>query len=409
MSRNNVRYAVLQMTFWTAAAAAYGFVTQILQDKGVGNEQIGVLNAVKLFSTLAVQIGIGSFCDRHAGTIPLKAVVAVLAAIAAILTGILYKGLSSKLGMILLFAGLGGTFPCISPLMDSMAVRCGSSQEPIQYAWCRAAGSAAYAVAGMVFGLFCDRFGVSRLLLVQMAATALIGLAALGVPEPMDKVAVKKKTGEGQTESWEQVHHAGDLLRMYPRFAGFLLGSALMFMGYNLGTTFLINVMEELGAGNTEYGMAEFVLAVSEIPAAFWMTRYRSRIPMDKLMISCAFFMMLKNVLAAYSGSVAVIILSQSCEMLGFGMYYSGSLYLVEQLLPKQDVIKGMSFVQAATVGLGEGIGFLLCGWIRNQWGLHGLMQISVLVSAFSIVGMVWMCRLPAEKQDSKKRNGVIV
>ncbi len=407
MRKANVKYALLQMAFWTAASSGYGFMTQILQNMGFGNDQIGILNAVKLLATIIFQMVIGSFSDRFAKKIPLKYIIAVLSAAAAALTGVLYLGPFSFPGAILLFIGFGGTFTCISPLIDSLSVLYNNQGEKINYAWGRAAGSGAYGVASIGFGIFCDTYGVSKLLLIQLVFTLAILVAALwieGISSKTSSDAPRKLPEMGA------VHSIWEILKGYPKFTCFLLGSAIMFMGYNLGTTFLINVIEELGGGNTHYGMAEFVLAISEIPSAVIMTKYRKKIPMDKLMIGCSFFMMLKNVFAAYSGSVTVIILSQSCEMLGFGLFYSGSVYLVNEMLPPQDTVKGISFVNAATVGLGEGVGSLVCGFFRNQFGLQELMEISVFVAALSVGCMVVMCLLPIRKETGfVKKKGVSV
>lgn len=48
----NIKYAILQMMFWICAASAYAYLTQMLQYKGFAEDQIGVINAVKLFSTV---------------------------------------------------------------------------------------------------------------------------------------------------------------------------------------------------------------------------------------------------------------------------------------------------------------------------------------------------------------------
>ncbi len=66
------------MMFWTCAASAYAYLTQMLQYKGFTDGQIGVINAVKLFSTVVFQIIIGVFSDRHAERIQLKYIISVL-------------------------------------------------------------------------------------------------------------------------------------------------------------------------------------------------------------------------------------------------------------------------------------------------------------------------------------------
>lgn len=399
MRKENIKYALLQMAFWTAAASCYAFMTQILEAKGFGGTEIGILNGGKLFATVFFQMLIGSFADRHGKKIPLKVIIGLLSGAAAVVTAVFYFRDLSFAGTMAVFVGYGASFMCISPLMDSLSVIYNSRGVKINYAFGRAAGSAAYAAASVAFGVFCEKFGSVNLLLVQLIFLLLILAAVLSfgkMPEPPVQTEKEKKQ--------EEVHSAWYLLRNYPQFCCFLLGSAVMFMGYNLGTTFLIHVIEGLGGSNIHYGAAEFVMAISEVPAAFIMIRCRHKVPMEKLMISCAFFMTLKNVFAAYSGNVTIIILSQTCEMLGFGMYYSGSVYLVEDMLPKADVVKAMSFVNAATIGLGEGLGSLFCGYIRDSLGLENLMRISVVTGIISVICMVLMNLLPKERIEKTEK-----
>lgn len=346
----NIKYAILQMMFWTCAASAYAYLTQMLQYKGFTDGQIGVINAVKLFSTVVFQIIIGVFSDRHAERIQLKYIISVLTAVALLLTSVFYEYKLSFVQTVMLFIGFGATFTCISPLIDSMSIKYMNGGRNINYPICRALGA-------------------------------------------RERIAAANITETRKTE----VHTAGYLLTTYPKYRWFLIGSAVMFMGYNVGTTFLINVFERLGGNNFHYGLAEFVMAVSEVPSAFLLIKFRKRISLDKIMLCCAVFMTFKNMFAAFSDNVWEIVISQGCEMLGFGLFYSGSVYLIEEMLSPADVVKGMSLINAFTVGAGEGIGALLCGWINSRYGLTVLMDSSVVISAVSIVCIVIMCRASKE------------
>ena len=346
----NIKYAILQMMFWTCAASAYAYLTQMLQYKGFTDGQIGVINAVKLFSTVVFQIIIGVFSDRHAERIQLKYIISVLTAVALLLKSVFYEYKLSFVQTVMLFIGFGATFTCISPLIDSMSIKYMNGGRNINYPICRALGA-------------------------------------------RERIAAANITETRKTE----VHTAGYLLTTYPKYRWFLIGSAVMFMGYNVGTTFLINVFERLGGNNFHYGLAEFVMAVSEVPSAFLLIKFRKRISLDKIMLCCAVFMTFKNMFAAFSDNVWVIVISQGCEMLGFGLFYSGSVYFIEEMLSPADVVKGMSLINAFTVGAGEGIGALLCGWINSRYGLTVLMDSSVVISAVSIVCIVIMCRASKE------------
>ncbi len=400
----NIKYAILQMMFWTCAASAYAYLTQMLQYKGFAEDQIGVINAVKLFATVVFQIVIGAFSDRYASKISLRHIIAVLTFAAFVLTFVFYQYKLTFVQTIFLFVGFGATFTCISPLIDSLSIQYMNGGRNINYPMCRAAGSCAWAVACVLFGIFCDAYDANRLLILQMLFTGLMLVAALvsdSTNEFISRQTIYDETDAASKKSTE-VHTTGYLLTRYPKYRWFLIGSAVMFMGYNVGTTFLINVFERLGGSNFHYGTAEFIMAISEVPSAFLLIKFRKRISLDKIMLCCAVFMTFKNMFAAFSDSVWVIIISQSCEMLGFGLFYSGSVYLVEEMLSPADVVKGMSLINAFTVGAGEGIGALLCGWLNSRYGLTVLMNSSVGISAVSIVCIVIMCRASNEIHDKK-------
>ena len=178
----NIKYAILQMMFWTCAASAYAYLTQMLQYKGFTDGQIGVINAVKLFSTVVFQIIIGVFSDRHAERIQLKYIISVLTAVALLLTFVFYEYKLSFVQTVMLFIGFGATFTCISPLIDSLSIKYMNGGRNINYPICRAAGSCAWAVACVLFGVFCDRYDANRLLILQMLFTAMM-LAVLLVTE----------------------------------------------------------------------------------------------------------------------------------------------------------------------------------------------------------------------------------
>ncbi len=84
------------------------------------------------------------------------------------------------------------------------------------------------------------------------------------------------------------------LLKKYPSYDIFLLASMAMFMGYNLGTTFLIDVIKNLGGNNFHYGLAEFVMAIAEVPSAILFLKLRKKIRVEFFLVCCSIFMLLK-------------------------------------------------------------------------------------------------------------------
>lgn len=404
----NVRYFWLQVLFWGAAVVHYAYMTQILQSKGFTEVEIGVLNSVKLLVGVVFQVWIGAFADRTRYTIPLKYLIAVLSAGAGILTVVLYMAGHNFILMLVLSMGFGITFTTLQPLIDSLSMLYCNHGVDVNYAKGRMGGSISWALLCVLAGLYCDWFGLKTFPLCGLFLVLLLAVMACFMPwesiRKQNLVSEKRKRARDDQKVTSQLemtmnqtitpHTVGYLLTHYPAFTAFLIGSTVMFMGYNFGTTFLIDIFTGLGGSNTHYGISEFVMAISEVPSAVIILKLRRKIPIQWMMVCCAFFMTLKNLIPTYADNIAVVIAAQTCEMLGLGLYYAGSIFFIEENLPKADIVKGTTLVSVATVGIGEGIAAFFCGIIRRQIGLYGLMKTGTLANALSIIIFIWMCTL---------------
>lgn len=399
----NIRYFLLQVLFWGAAVVNYAYMTQILQSKGFTSVEIGVLNSAKLLVGVVFQIWLGAFADRTRYTIPLKYLIAVLSAGTGILTIVLYMAGHHFILMLIVSMGFGITFTTLQPLIDSLSMLYCSHGVYINYAKGRMGGSIAWAFLCVLAGLYCDWFGLKTFPLCGLFLVLLLASMACFMPwESIRKQnLVSEKRKKAQTDQTITPHTVSYLLMHYPAFTAFLIGSTVMFMGYNFGTTFLIDIFTGLGGSNTHYGISEFVMAISEVPSAVIILKLRRRIPIQWMMVCCAFFMTLKNLIPTYADNIAVVIAAQACEMLGLGLYYAGSIFFIEENLPQVDIVKGTTLVSVATVGIGEGIAAFFCGIIRRQIGLYGLMKTGTFTNALSIIIFLWMCTL--KNKESQK------
>ncbi|MGN0390785.1 MAG: MFS transporter [Wujia sp.] len=395
----NIKYFLLQVMFWGGAVVIYAYKTQILTFKGYTPVEIGILNAAELSAGAFFQIILGSLADKYAAKGPLKPLISALAGGTALLSVAFYLTGKNFPLMFLISVGYGVTFTTISPLLDSLAVLYVNHGYPVNYAKGRTGGSIAWAVFCVLAGVYCDKIGVKTFPLTAVVFSIL--LFALMLMMPWKRM--KHTQPDGKKEQEATVHTVLYILKEKKKYVLFLLASVFMFMGYNMGTTFLIDVITGLGGNNTHYGVSQFVMAIAEVPGAFILLRSRGKVPLDKMMLCCSVFMTLKAALPAYCHSLPVVIFAQACEMLGFGLFYSGSVYLIAELLDPQDIVKGTTLCCVATVGIGEGVGSFLSGIVRRHFGLYGLMRGSVYVSVAAVVLMVIMCYMKAETKDCKE------
>ena len=388
----NFRYFILQAMFWGTAVVNYAYMTQILEYKGFTEIEIGILNGAKLLVGIAFQVWIGVFSDKHTYTVPLKMIIAVLSVGAAILTiGLYFTGHNFAV-MLFIAMGFGITFTTINPLIDSLSILYVNHGENLNFAKGRTGGSFAWAFLCLFAGWYCDYLGLKSFPLWGLFFLLILMLVAFTMPWKNIKkenfISFKRRKSESHP------HSVLYLLKNYPVYTLFLAGSAVMFMGYNLGSTFLIDIFTGLGGDNSDYGMSQFIMAISEVPAAFIVIRMKPKVPVKWMMLCCTVFMTIKFLVPCFASSVNVIIAVQACEMLGLGLFYGASMYFISELLPEVDIVKGTTMLSVATVGVGEGLASMMCGFIRHRIGLYGLLWTSAVVCAVSIVIMFIMCRL---------------
>lgn len=401
-----VKYAVLQGAYWFLAAVGLAFVTPLLEGKGYSGLEIGYLNAVKYLSVIVFQVWLAAFSDRHAKTIPLQWIMLLLGGLGIFAAGLLWWIGRNFWVAVVIFILYGMAVNCLSAIVDSLSVQYMNHGRCMNYTVSRAVGSASWAVACVLLGVFSDYFGVNQILLVQIAATVFFMVIVL-LMDPVDFSCDTKTDGNAQNANGsnrenDTVHSSLYILRNFPKYVLFLLGCMFVFMGYNLNATYMIDIIHHAGGNHTAFGIGEFVLAASEVPFALVFVYVRRKISVDRMMVVCALFCTLRAAATTFAPSVTLIILSQGFEILGLSIFYAASVYFVMENLPDSDVIKGVSFINVASVGVGQMIGSVLCGIIKSTFGLWNLLYISIAVSFVGVLIMIGMVKAPIHRKQNE-------
>lgn len=384
----NIKYSVIMGLHWAVIAISSAFLTQLLQFKGCGNWEIGVIGSVKLMATIVFQVLIGSLADRYRDKIPLKNIVGFLSFLTAAETAVLYLMPNSFWGMIILFIGFGGTLTCLAPLIDALSMIYSDNGRYINYTAARGCGSVTWAIGCVLIGIVCDKFGVINILIIQLVLCILLAIASYR----LDKIKPKNVSYNKQKEV--KIHSSYQLIRDYKSYRIFILSSIFLYMGYMFSTMFLIDLVEKLGGNNTHYGIIEFVMAISEVPSAYIFYKVYKSSNLNKIFVCSTFFMTIKCFLTAFSVNITMLVLIQLLEMFSFGLYYATTVQFVNINLPKQDSVKAISVINAANVGLGEGVGSFCGGFLRDVCGLTGLIIIAGIASGISFLLAVSMLNL---------------
>lgn len=398
-----ITYCFAEGGYWMIAVVLGAFITPLLLSKGYSEYEIGFITAVKSVATCIFQVIIANFADKHANKIQLKYIISILLGIGLVTSVVFYATTPGFYVTLIIFVLFGVGIACVSPLIDSLSALFMNHGRKISFTVARACGSVTWAVASLALGTFCTLYGENNLLLLQaIFILFLIVVIMLMEKVPTTDGAASEGRKEQKSLHKEETHSIMYLLRKYPKYTVFVFGVLLTTICYNLSCCFLINVIEECGGTETHFGIAHFVLAISEVPTAILFSKLRKHLSLDTMFIIFAVANTLKAFGIFWGQNVWLVIAFQAFEMFGFGIYYAANLFFVMETLPAADVVKGVSFVSMVSAGIASGVGYYLAGIIMTAFGLKKLLFTSLVFGVLGIVVMVYNSRARWDKSPAE-------
>lgn len=392
----NVKYSVVSGLYWMICAVAGIFMVPILREKGMDNGQIGLLLSIRSLATLGISPFIASFSDKHP-KVQLKYILMILAGI-NILNTIVFQFVSMSLWQLaVIMVILGGSSNTMPPLHSSIAMKFNKPGNTIVYSIGRGTGSVTYAFAALGLGYLVGDSHLYMALVIQIIldVATIISLIVMPCYDVEEGAPSQEVLGHVKEKS---AHTSMYLFQHYKFFTLFLFASAFMFVGYSMCNSFLIDVIIAKGGNNSHMGIANFILGISELPTAILFQRLKKKFGVYKLLRISAIFSLLKMVFLYFSPNVFWICASQVLQMLGNGMYWSTSVYYVNEVIPKEDIVKGQSLATIFSVNIGGILGTMFSGQLLNYFDVNGLIMFGC---GCSLIGVFIM--FSAMKKSEKR------
>lgn len=371
--RLNAQYILMQTAFWAAFAAICAYQATLLLSRGFSNTQVGVIVALRCLAGVVAQPLLGSYADKHPN-VPLKGIVSVCLGV-AFFAGLALMFPMGMAGTSLLFIILGALEISAYPLMDAMAVQFIQTGAELSYSFGRGLGSLAYALVCVFLGFQAGRFGVESTLWTHSALTVALIVTVLTFPR-FDP-AWQRSRGPSR-----QPKNAWRLLRENPRFTVMLLGILLGITAVLPMSNFLINIIRSRGGDETHLGVALFLMAAFELPAALLFDRLYRRGRAGKILVVSMVFMTLKALLMILASAYWVLWLVQPVQMLGYGLFTPASVLYVSDAIDPADQVKGQTLMMVASNGLGGVMGSVLAGRALDAGGVDVMLWMCVGLGA---------------------------
>ena len=394
----NVWYAFILGAYWMIFAVSSIFVVPLLRLRGFDDSQIGLLIAIRSVSAFCVSPVIATFSDRHR-TFQIKNILMILLLINITNTCIFQFCELNYPATVLSFIILGASTNTMPPLHSSIAMKFNENGRNLIYSIGRGTGSICYAIVSLLLGQFVSSDNYSASLYIQIGLDIFSLICIFFFPKYRtgeDELAMKSGTQE------DEVHSIGYLLKQYPNFMLFLIASVLVFVGYCMCNSFMIDIIISRGGDNADMGISCFILGAAELPTAILFPVLRKKFGTKRLLEISAVFALMKMVFLYLSRNVIAIFFSQTLQMLGNGMYWPTSVYYVNEAISGKDQVKGQSLANIASVNVGAVLGSVVSGKLLSYIDIDAVILFGCGCSFFGVIFMFLSTRLKLKAGEKR-------
>lgn len=372
MSRKKAQslYSAVQILYWINNGFLFSFASVYLQSYGFTTGQIGLVLGLAYTVSAFLQPVIVAVMERfrlrlHTGLIALYLLIAALAVCLLVLP---LSHVALSVVMIAALALQSAALPNICSIAHSME----TLGINVDFSSARALGSVGYAIFTSIMGRVLSQFSPRLLPGMYLCTLLLMALLLSRLTTPVCSRPEKQKS-------------SGSFLGNNLPFVLFLIGLLAICLNHTMIDAFMLQIMQNIGGGSAELGVAIAIAAIMEVPVMLLYSRIRKKLGLKTILLLCGWAWFVKNALTAFAVSPIMIYAAQLLQSLGYALYVPLAIDLVIHLLPEKDFLRGQALAGSAFT-LGGVFATFAGGITLDALGVGPALKLMVL---FSLIGAV--------------------
>lgn len=366
-----VFYAFIQGLYWMNFAAIMGYSGYYLLAKDFSNTEIGIIIAVAGIISAILQPVLASYAD-HPKSPSLKKLMQLLLLLQLIF-GILLLFVQIPTVIGLLYGCSIALLQILTPFISALGMESINQGNNLNFGLARGMGSVAYAGLSYVLGIVTSWTGASAVpIFVMLITLSLTGVVALF---PFTKVVASTAP---KSQAASNSSNPLVFFRKYKRFSLVLLGCIFIYVSHVLLNNFTYQIIESKGGGSAQMGTATAIAAMCELPTLFLFSFIVRKIRCDILLRISGIFYAIKAIGSLLAPNVLAYYSIQTLQMLGWGLMTVVSVYYVNIIMEKEDVIKGQAYF-TMTYTLGSVAAAFIGGALIDISGVNAMLIFSVI------------------------------
>ncbi|MCR5271860.1 MAG: MFS transporter [Lachnospiraceae bacterium] len=373
-----IQNCIVQGAYWASVCTIAGFASVLLLAKGFSNSQIGMALALGNILGVICQPVVGAIVDSSK-KITLQMLSATLSAAAIVLLAVLFFLPNIIVAVFAVFVATVALDQTIQPLVNSVSVYYISAGINVDFGISRGIGSLTYAIASSVVGKLVLVYDEKVIIIASIVCLAVTGLEFVLLPRVARQI---DKTEEKETKSDIGLI---EFVKKYKYFCLTLIGGTLLLSNHNIGCSYMIQIINNIGGDTGDMGTAMSVAAIAELPVMFLFTKLMKKFKPATLITFSALMFAVKGLGFLFAANVGQFFVVQLLQIFTFGMYIPAGVYLAGERMEEQDKFKGQALM-AGTNTLGGVVGSLIGGFALDAGGVEIMLTVSF---GFAVAGFV--------------------
>lgn len=365
-------YALIQSSYWLTNMPILAFGPMYLYSLGLSNTAVGFFFAAANLLSILLQPMTGSLIDKE--TLTLRQAVFSHAGLLFLLIGILYLPITSmKIGAHFLTLVL---VICLQPMVNTLSIDALHSGITLDFGVARGTASLVYGISSLILGKLIGIFDTSIIPLMAFLSLSTFTFAFYLFPKTIT--------------SAENDNNSSSLSGLNRPFFLMLLATFFLFINHCILNNFLLRIVENVGGGSTQFGIALGIAAAAELPIMASFTKLRNRFGTVALLRLSSMFFLVKSILLIFANTPALLYVNQLLQMLTFGLYFPAAVAYVQETLPFSLRARSQALL-ISTITLGCVIASLLGGAVLDALHVEALLVISAIFSTLGFISILFL------------------
>lgn len=384
-----MKYNILHILFWISYLSIYGYIAIFLQYKGLTNAEIGVVSGAGALLSMFVSPFISSLISKINGLTIKKMMLILYFIMLVLFVSLVFFDLPIWLIMMMYVALL-----CLAvsnvPFLSMICMDYLKAGKYVNFGLSRGMGSVAYAVGAVVVSQMISWINPTVIVYVYIIFSLLLLYVLFSMPDtPVSQVPEAKKVS------------VFTIIKNYRTFFLMLLSFAFVYSASNTISTYLINIIENLGGNTSIYGIAIFFMAASEMPFMAITHNLLKKYKTETLLLAAIFFYLVRNFTICFAPNIVIVLIGMMFQGISFGIFTATIAYYVNDYLKVEDQMMGQTMIAMMSSGLGAAIGNIVGGFLQDYFGIESMF---VFIGVMTVIGFVIMVLTVKDKIGKKEK-----